>query len=54
MTNFEMIKSLDEDRMADFIGNADCICEYCVYEIQTCNDRCFEGCKKWLYMEVEE
>ncbi|WP_165481901.1 hypothetical protein [Clostridioides difficile] len=54
MTNFEMIKSLNEDGMADFLGSTDCICEYCVYEIQTCNDRCFEGCKKWLESEVEE
>ncbi|CDS90467.1 TPA: hypothetical protein ACMU4L_002597 [Clostridioides difficile] len=53
MTNFEMIKSLDKDGMADFLGCADCICEYCVYEIETCVYKCFDGCKKWLDMEVE-
>ncbi|MCC0669365.1 hypothetical protein KGF36_15995 [Clostridioides sp. ZZV14-6009] len=54
MTNFEMIKSLDEDGMADFLGSTDCICEYCVYEIEHCGYKCFDGCKKWLDMEVEE
>lgn len=54
MTNFEMIKSLDEDGMAVLIGSADCICECCVYKIETCLYSCVEGSKKWLEMEVEE
>ncbi|MCC0650844.1 sporulation protein Cse60 [Clostridioides sp. ZZV15-6598] len=53
MTNFEMIKSLDEDGMAVLIGSADCICEYCAYEIETCVYSCIEGSKKWLESEVD-
>ncbi|AKP41244.1 hypothetical protein QSP13_09890 [Clostridioides difficile] len=57
MTNFEMIKSLDEDGMANFFGSTDCICEYCIYEGEPCGYICYEspeGFKEWLYMEVEE
>ncbi|MCC0654233.1 hypothetical protein [Clostridioides sp. ES-S-0001-03] len=57
MTNFEMIKSLDEDGMANFFGSTDCICEYCIYEGEPCGYICYEspeGFKEWLYMEAEE
>jgi len=58
MNNFEWIKSLDEDQMAGWLANHECIntCAYADSE-RDCVDEdfvCFRGIREWLDMEVGE
>lgn len=51
MNNYEKIKSMSVDDMAEFIQNE--VCRYCEY---TCKgfDKCIIEYKQWLLAEVEE
>ncbi|HCQ6002071.1 TPA: hypothetical protein OL424_001390 [Clostridioides difficile] len=59
MTNFEMIKNMSKKELAEFINEIgdNCTCIYCScryrYEICDVDEKCVDGCKEWLDMEVE-
>ena len=53
MTNYEKIKSMSIDEMANLLGNE---CEFCVCfnePFLKCSRSCNEGVKKWLESEAE-
>lgn len=53
-TNFERIKLMNIDEMAELISTGNVCCQ-CVYENENCtNKSCREGHKKWLLSDVEE
>ena len=50
MTNFEKIKQMTVEEMAECFGNVFCLCE-----VLDCNyTNCSECMKNWLNQEVEE
>jgi len=49
MTNYEKIKQMSIDEMAEFIGE----CDYCNNDLE-CNGNCDECCKKWLESEASK
>ena len=58
MNNYERIKNMSIDEMAEFIAHAECNC--CVYEDRDeCNietdyeEDCINGIKQWLQQESE-
>lgn len=59
MTNYDRIKQMSIEEMANFINN-DCngVCGCCVFRANTrCyedEDKCKLGIKEWLEQEVEE
>lgn len=55
MNNYEKIKQMKVDEMANFLSNR-AACGFCIYEFDECNEaiRCVEGIKQWLLQEVEE
>lgn len=53
MTNFDKIKTMNIDEMANFLNEFDCL-ELCEHQgsCKTSND-CINGLKKYLEMEIE-
>lgn len=59
MNNFEKIKAMDIDDMAEFLNNFRRIpkCDYCIYknDYDDCHaDFCYKSTKPWLESEVRE
>ena len=57
MTNYEKIKSMSVEEMAEFLGDTPEICDFCVYEgscHNNLNTNCIDGTKLWLEQEAEE
>lgn len=53
MTNFERIKAMSLDEMAEVMAKEGCFyCEYAT--IDDCGGWCKEGFRKWLESEVTE
>ena len=55
ITNYERIKNMSIDEMAEYLSNRAGCC-YCVYEFTECNSAvgCIQGITQWLSQEVEE
>ena len=53
MNNFEKIKAMNIDEMADWLIEQEKDCEGCGYKNDCCND-CFVTMKQWLESEVRE
>lgn len=54
MTNFERIKAMSLDEMAEQIAANSCHnCVY-VFSEEPCRGRCTEGTRKWLESEAED
>lgn len=54
MTNYEKIKSMSVEEMAEFMYE-NCLCACCPYcDGGLCHCDCKDGHKKWLESEVEE
>lgn len=53
MTNYEKIKAMDIDELANFF-QCDCYCCVCYSEPGPCSMPCKEGVKKWLESEVAD
>lgn len=52
MTNYEMIKQLSVEEMAEFLRDND-YCDVCIYDRTPCRERsCKDGIKKWLESEA--
>lgn len=52
MNNFEKIKTMSIEEMAEYMG-----CEACIYNDKDCytnENLCNKGIKQWLEREVEE
>lgn len=58
MTNYERIKAMSAEEMAEELSASSLGCLRCVYSTNECwNDRdlsCKNGIMKWLNLEVEE
>lgn len=57
MNNFEKIKAMDIDEMAEFLPIAGDHCEVCIFYRTTCPQNgtsCNEVIKQWLESDVEE
>ena len=52
MNNYERIKNMTIDELAEFLCNNEC--EQCAYKGFDCGYDCFIGVKQWLESEVEE
>lgn len=53
MNNFEKIKQMSVDEMADFLDK-ESRCECCIYNDKDCTDEeCMQSIKIWLLQEVE-
>lgn len=53
MTNFERIKAMTVEELAELISKSPCYnCKKT--SDQTCTIPCFQGVKQWLESEVEE
>lgn len=57
MTNYDMIKNMNINELAEYLEDVD-ICGMCVFyennELAKCaNESCSEGIKKWLMQEAE-
>lgn len=54
MTNFEQIKGMNVEEMAEFLRDYD-YCDVCIYNRTPCRGRsCKDGIKQWLESEVED
>ena len=55
MTNFERIKGMNVEEMAEFIS-VRCMCDFCTCytEEGPCSVSCSCGTKKWLESEAED
>lgn len=55
MTNYEKIKNMSIDEMADFIDNDNC-CACCIYAYKGCSlsKDCRNGIRQWLESEAEQ
>ena len=51
MNNYERIKNMSIDEMAEFLNNKDC--DSCGYKGDDCSYDCFIGIKSWLESEEE-
>lgn len=55
MTNYEKIKQMSVEEMAEWLKDALKECDVCVYGKQNiCPETCVYGVKQWLEREVEE
>ena len=55
MTNFEYIKNMTIEEMAEWLQTHIEECGVCVYSEQcTCPETCIYGISKWLETEVQE
>jgi hypothetical protein len=61
MTNYDRIKSMSVDEMAEFMAKLDDCEKYCAFtKDEKCNATgtepfvCVKGCKQWLLQEVSE
>lgn len=59
MNNYERIKQMSIEEMAEFFSRSDC--DVCIYNPETsecdcCSDNleCYDGIKQWLESEVEQ
>ena len=52
MTNYEKIKNMTVDEMAELLNNKDC--DQCAYKGDECGYDCLIGVKEWLQSESEE
>lgn len=53
MTNYDRIKLMSVDEMADLLYNEDIPCSFCMlYDECECTDDCKETIKQWLLQEV--
>ena len=57
MTNYEKIKAMSVEEMAEFCDS--CSCKRCIYykehELNFCDEyECIDGITQWLESEVEE
>ena len=54
MTNYEMVKQLSVEDMAEFLERS-AGCGVCIYNTKTlvCVGQCEDGIKQWLESEVE-
>ena len=49
MTNFERIKKMSEEELANFLHNIQYSCDICVYTFGKCKlGQCTQGVRKWL------
>ena len=54
MTNFEKIKAMSVEEMAELIDDAPCnFCNYRQKGFSKCPQKCEEGIKEWLESEEE-
>lgn len=59
MTNYERIKAMSVEEMADFLGTRQLSCMKICKRVDTCNQynfcypSCCEGIKEWLESEVQ-
>lgn len=54
MTNYEMIKQLSVEEMAEFLRDNDYY-DVCIYDRTTCKElSCKDGIKEWLESEAED
>lgn len=55
MTNYERIKHMSVDELADFLCDNEC-CYMCAFCDRLCkvDEECHEGISEWLKQEVEE
>ena len=54
MTNYERIKSMTIDEMAEWLQDGINECDCCAYGLKfACPDSCIYGIKQWLEREVE-
>ena len=52
MTNFERIKGMNVEEMAEFLRDYD-YCDVCIYDRTPCRGRsCKDGIKQWLESEA--
>ena len=57
MNNYERIKAMSIEEMAEFIDELGCtLCEKCKYEDNNCipYEECVNGLKLWLESEVKD
>lgn len=55
MTNYEKIKNMTIEEMAEWLDAHTTKCDICVYDEQSkCLETCFYGIKKWLEREADE
>jgi hypothetical protein len=55
MTNYEKIKAMSVEEMAELIDDSPCnSCNYRQKGFSKCPQECEEGIKEWLESEVEE
>ncbi|HBH3652779.1 TPA: hypothetical protein KSK13_003443 [Clostridioides difficile] len=53
VTNYEKIRNMNKEEMFKFIA-CNGSCQWCIYEVETCDLNCDKGYKKWLESEVVE
>lgn len=53
MTNYEKIKAMDIDELANFF-QSDCTLCVCFYKPGCCSLSCKEGVKQWFESEAED
>ncbi|MGM9536548.1 MAG: hypothetical protein ACI3VR_14885 [Intestinibacter sp.] len=47
-TNYEVIKSFDCKKFAEFISKLDMFCHMCAYDLSDCKSKCVAGHEVWL------
>jgi len=52
LTNFEKIKGMSVEEMAEFLNENSGRCECCVYRDRSCIGECKMHIKEWLELEV--
>lgn len=52
-TNYEVIKSFNCRKLAEFITEFDMLCSMCAYDLAHCKNDCITGHEIWLSQKYE-